>query len=167
MALSRKSITYSAPGNRLGLGLMIAVAVFVLDQASKWLIMEVVLKAPRLIEITSFFNIRWVWNRGVSFGIFSDGSVGAWVLITLSLVIAVFLFFWLRRTASLVLTIGLGMVLGGALGNVVDRIRFEAVFDFLDFYIGSNHWPTFNIADCGIVIGVGIMFLETFLEKKQ
>lgn len=167
MSLSPAALFRSVPGNRAGTGLVLAVITIILDQISKWLIMDMVLKAPRLIEITGFFNIVWVENRGVSFGTFNDGTVPPWGLMVLSLVIAVILTLWLRRTDSLLLGSALGMVIGGAIGNVIDRARFGFVFDFLDFHVAGWHWPAFNVADSAIVIGVGLMFLDSLLSDRE
>ena len=112
----------------------IAFAVIVLDQLSKYWILEHVLETYRNIEITPFFNIVNAWNTGVSFSMFSDsGAIGVIVLSTIAISVVVGLLWWLKKEQSRMLQIALGLIIGGALGNVIDRIRIGAVFDFFGF----------------------------------
>ena len=112
-------------------GLAIAGLVVVLDQLTKWAILTWL---ERAIALTPFFNLVVVWNRGVSFGMFdSAGRLGPWVLPGLALAVVVLLLGWLRRVDHLITAAGLGLIIGGAIGNVIDRVRFGAVIDFLDF----------------------------------
>ena len=109
-------------------GLAIAGLVVVLDQLSKWAIL---ISLHRAIALTPFFNLVVVWNRGVSFGMFdSAGRLGPWVLTGLALAVVVLLLGWLRRVDHLLTAAGLGLIIGGAMGNVIDRVRFGAVVDF-------------------------------------
>jgi signal peptidase II len=109
-----------------------------------------------------------VWNTGVSFGLFgSAGASAAWVLSGLALAVVIGLTVWLSRTAEKPAAIGLGLVIGGALGNVVDRIRFGAVFDFLDFHAFGVHWPAFNIADAAIVVGAAVLLVDGLLLERR
>lgn len=145
---------------RLCLGLAIALAVALADQATKWWMAGLILpRQGRPIELLPFFNLVEVWNRGVSFGMFS-GAQSAWVLVSVAAVISLGLLWWLARAESALTALSIGLVLGGALGNVVDRLRLGAVFDFLDFHALGWHWPAFNLADSAITVGVALLLLE-------
>ena len=144
-----------------GAGLSVAAAVTVLDQWTKWLMLEKIMQPPRVIPVTPFFNLVLGWNRGVSFGLFNNGSpLNDWLLPAVALVIIVVLLVWMGKSKGLLMAASLGLIIGGALGNVIDRFRHGAVTDFLDFYIRGYHWPSFNVADAAICIGVGIYILS-------
>lgn len=147
----------------LRLGLVVAVVVIVFDQATKWWIMAMVMQPPRIIPVTPFFNLVTVWNRGISFGLFDgDSAVNVWVLPLVALAIVAALVAWLRRVQGVWLASAIGLVIGGALGNVVDRLRHDgAVADFLDFHVAGYHWPAFNVADSGITVGVTMLVLDS------
>lgn len=168
------------------IGFSIAIDMVLLDQTSKWFVLEYILKplgdaplyitdwfleAPaRLphtsIEITSFFNLGMVWNEGISFGLF--GGSGPMLLVLMSLGISALFALWLIRSQRWIQAISLGMVIGGALGNVIDRLRFGAVADFLDFHIAGWHYPAFNVADSCITLGIAFLVFDgLFLEPKQ
>lgn len=144
-------------------GLLIALLVLAADQASKWWILAVIMQPPTAIEVTPFLNIVLAWNRGVSFGLFNGGGQGAaaWPFIAVSLAIAALLVIWLARAERRWTAAALGFLIGGAVGNVVDRFRFGAVVDFLDLHAGVYHWPAFNLADSAIVTGAAFLFAET------
>lgn len=149
-------------------GLALAAAVIVLDQASKWWILTGVMAPPRIIEVTPFFNLVLVWNRGVSFGILNQGSAWVpWLLSALVAAICVGLFIWLRRAEGRWLAAALGLILGGAIGNLVDRLRFGAVLDFLDVHAAGYHWPAFNMADSAITVGVGILLVDALIAGRD
>lgn len=149
----------------LKLGLMAGLIVVILDQASKLWIYYKVMDPPRVIEILPFFNIVSAWNRGVSFGMFNSGDpLSPWVFIILSFVISAGLAIWLWKAETRLLGGALGLVIGGAMGNVIDRFNFGAVYDFLDFHIAGTHWPAFNIADSAICIGAGLLILDSFRD---
>ena len=140
-------------------GSLIAIFVAFLDLLSKRLIFayleDIALTKNTLnpeIEIFSFFNIVYVWNRGVSFGMFNGIANAQLVLSILQGSIAVILFFWLYHNKNSNYMIAISLIIGGALGNVIDRIQNGAVADFLDFYIGNYHWPAFNLADSFIFL---------------
>lgn len=163
----------------LRFGLLLAAGVFVLDQASKYWVLEVLKFSPpgclethigcRKIEVSGIFDLTMVWNYGVSFGMLKAGDgLARWALVILSLGIAGFFVWWMRTATRSLTGWALGLVVGGALGNVVDRIRFGAVADFLDF---SGLWfPwVFNVADAAITVGAALLALD-FLrngEEKQ
>ena len=117
------------------IGLPVAAAIIAFDQATKFWIVLDIMSPPRIIEVSSFFNIVMVWNRGASFGLFS--SMSPWTpvfLCTIAVVISIALAVWMYRASSPWLAIALGMVIGGALGNAIDRVIYGAVADFLDFH---------------------------------
>ena len=151
---------------RLGVGMAVAVAA--LDQISKWWILDHVMQPPRVIPVTPFFNLVLGWNRGVSFGIFDGNSpYNAWILTLVALIIVAALAVWLVRSEGRWVPIALGMVIGGALGNVIDRLRFGAVADFLDVHVMGYHWPAFNAADTGITIGAIMLVIDTLFTRPD
>ena len=157
------------PARRLfTLGIGLAAAVIVLDQLSKWYIVAVVMAPPRVIEVTGFFNLVLTWNRGVSFGMLGGSNgVGWWLLSIVAVIIVGGLVIWLRRADRPILAVALGLVIGGALGNVVDRLRLGAVADFLDFHMGGYHWPAFNLADSAITVGVVALVVPTLFAGRK
>ena len=155
--------------NRLTrLGLITALIVLALDQISKWYLLVLVMQPPRVIPVLPFFNIVSAWNRGVSFGMFDSGSpYSSWVLSALAIAIVVFLVNWLRKSDRKHISVAIGLIIGGALGNVVDRGVHGAVFDFLDIFIWRYHWPAFNVADSGITVGAVILVLDSLFSKAE
>ncbi|MDG1286103.1 MAG: signal peptidase II [Rickettsiales bacterium] len=150
------------------LGLLIAIVILVLDQVSKqWVVMDG-LQSRFISEVTSFFNLVLVWNRGVSFGMLSNHPEWMPIILTIvALAITAMLLVWLWKAESRLAAISLGFVIGGAIGNIIDRILYGAVVDFLDFHLNEWHWPAFNIADAAIFIGVVLLLIETIIEPKQ
>jgi len=148
---------------------MVLVAVtLVLDQLSKQLLLDYLSSVREVAVIDGFFRLVSVWNRGVSFGLLGgDRPLPAWLLSGVAIAVCVGLFLWLRRTDRLLTGWGIGLVMGGAIGNVIDRARWGAVFDFADFHIDQWHWPAFNIADSAIVVGVGLLLLDSLIGEKQ
>ena len=100
-----------------------------------------------------------VWNKGISFGLLQNGN--PWPLIILSSVIVIFFSIWLFRSSNWIETISLSMVIGGAIGNIIDRLHFGAVADFIDIHVGSWHYPAFNLADSFITVGIAILILNS------
>ena len=150
------------------LGMAVAAAILLFDQLSKWVILDWVMDPPRTIEVTGFFNLVMVWNRGVSFGLLSnDSALGPWLLSGVALAVSAGLAVWMYRATHRLLAVSLGLVIGGAVGNVIDRVRFGAVADFLDFHVAGFHWPAFNVADSAIVIGVVLIMLDGFVNKPE
>jgi len=140
------------------------LAFFMIDQISKWIILEQVMVPARVIPVTSFFNLTLGFNTGVSFGFFKD-TLAEWpgVLAAVKATMIIGLVIWAALTNSRVERIGLAMIAGGALGNAIDRWRQGAVTDFLDFHWANWHWPTFNMADVVIVGGALLIFLAAVL----
>ena len=119
------------------------------------------------LEVFSFFNLVRVWNHGVSFGMFNNLEFGQIIFSAIVLIIAVVMLVWLYRNEKLYLTWALGFIIGGALGNLADRIQNGAVADFLDFHLASYHWPAFNLADSFVFIGVAMLLIEDLILRKK
>jgi len=154
MSEPRRPMT--TPHRRIGyrIGLPVAVLVFAVDQASKWLMLDV-MTPPRIIEVTGFFNLVLAWNTGVSFSLFSgSGDLGRWLLCGVAVVVSAVILVWMGRSDRKLLVGGFGAIVGGALGNALDRVIHGAVVDFLDFHAAGWHWPAFNAADSAITLGV-------------
>jgi len=152
----------------LRLGLLIAAAVLIVDQVSKWWIVDIVMNPPRIIELTPFFNLVMGWNRGVSFGFFSDApGWTAWLLPIVAVVIIVVLVIWLARADRRLIGVAIGLIVGGALGNLVDRVRYGAVADFLDVHAWGYHWPAFNAADSAITVGAVTLVLDSLFVRPE
>lgn len=145
---------------RLGLAAAVALVAAGLDQASKWLMLEIVLNPPEPIEVTPFLNLRLGFNTGVSFGLFRD-TLEAWPrLLGLFKFAAGFgLLAWATLARHRLERFGLALMAGGAFGNAIDRWRQGAVTDFLDLHWSDWHWPTFNGADIALTLGVALMLL--------
>lgn len=149
----------------------IAAAIFALDRLTKWMIETHVSVLDTLVVIPGFFSIVHARNPGVAFSLFAS-SPSPWrtfFLVVVALAALVLVGGMLRRAAQLdrKTAVGLSLILGGALGNVFDRIRAGEVTDFLDFYVGALHWPAFNVADSAIVVGCGLLLLEMLRPKKR
>lgn len=145
------------------LGPILFVVIVVADFVTKqWALSK--LQGQGRVPVTEFFNLVLVWNTGVSFGLLrSGGETGRWLLTGLALAITCVLLFWLRREQRLWPRLAIWLIIAGALGNVVDRIRFGAVVDFLDFHLFGYHWPAFNIADSVIVVGAVLLVVDSLL----
>lgn len=149
-------------------GLAVAAAVIILDQISKWWILGTVMQPPRVIPLTPFFNLVLGWNRGISFGFFDSGGwLSAWFLPLAAVAISAALAVWLYRVRHLRAAVCIGLIIGGAMGNLIDRLRFGAVADFLDFYAWGYHWPAFNLADSAITVGAVVLILDSLFEKEK
>ena len=150
----------------LRLGIIVAGVVVLLDQASKSLMLSLLSQTPH-IEVTGFLNFVRVWNRGISFGLFDGGADSMrWVLIAVALAITVALTWWLKTVDRPYLAVIIGLIIGGAVGNVIDRVRFGAVFDFIDFHVFGYHWYTFNIADSAISVGVALLLIDSLFGQQ-
>ncbi len=152
-------------------GLMISVGILVLDQISKFWVLNILkLREQPLghIELSNLFDLTFVWNTGVSFGLFrADGMVGRLVLAAFALMVITLMVFWLLRAERRLMAAALGLIIGGALGNLIDRLRFGKVVDFLDFSDIYFIW-VFNVADSAITIGVILMLIDAFwVDQRQ
>lgn len=151
------------------LGLWAALGTLVLDQASKLYLLfgyELPLREP--LVLGPFLSFIVVWNRGISYGLFQQGSdLGRWALVAISLAATAALAVWLRRAERAVLGLSLGLIAGGAVGNAIDRIAYGAVFDFVYLHAGRFSWYVFNIADAAIVAGVIGLVYESLTSGRQ
>lgn len=150
------------------LGLVLCILSVAIDQVFKIQMVDYMAAHPFGIEVTSFFRLVMVWNSGVSFGMFAGGETTRWILVGLSSAISLVLAVWMFKAERKFLGTGLGLVLGGAIGNIIDRIHFGKVADFFDFDLIFMRWPAFNIADVCIVVGVGILLVDSlFFDEKS
>lgn len=150
--------------------LLLSLLVLVLDQWTKWLVELHLGKYASHEVIPNLLNFTHVKNTGVAFGLFAArGDTTATLVLTILGVLAlsfVAYYFWIVSVHDRMLLIALGLVIGGAIGNLVDRVMNGGVTDFIDFYFGTYHWHTFNIADSAITVGIGLMLLATFLQPE-
>ena len=148
----------------------VALIILLLDQASKWMAVTHIQAHQAFSVIPGFFSLVLVKNRGMAFGIFSQTRSGFYyyflIFTTLGATsVILFFFFWIKSNKKW-LTVGLSLILGGALGNLVDRIRLGFVIDFLDFYFKSYHWPAFNVADSAVTVGTFWLLFNIIQGKK-
>ncbi len=153
----------SAPTPRFGL--VIAVVVVLLDQGLKTLMTHLLPYPGSEWTVTGFFNLVHVRNAGVSFGLMP--GLGPWVLSGFALAVTAVLVAWLIRAESRPIAAALGLTIGGAVGNVIDRVLFGAVFDFLDFHAFGYHWPAFNLADSAITVGVAGLLIDALFVTRR
>ena len=154
------------------LGWLVAVAALLADQLSKnFLLYGLDFRAlgpAARIAVLPFFDLVMVWNRGVSYGLMQAGSFTGTLILTLfSLVAVIALSWWLTKAERRILGVGLGLVIGGSLGNVIDRILYGAVADFFHFYAFGHDWYVFNVADAAITIGVIVLLLDAFVRPES
>lgn len=148
--------------------ILIAILVTILDLYSKNIIFSFLEnKINYSLKITNFFNLVTVYNRGVSFGLFDNIEYSVFILATLGIIITIILIIWLGRINQAHIAIALGLIIGGAMGNIIDRIVNGAVADFLDFHIANYHWPAFNLADSAITIGAIILILDELILTRK
>ncbi len=149
--------------------LWISVVGFVLDQWSKYAVMDAMALYDS-VQVLPFFNITYVHNYGAAFSfLHSAGGWQRWFFTAIALVVSGMILWWLRQTPKeqRLLPVAFAFILGGALGNVYDRIVHGYVIDFLDFYVGNWSWPAFNIADSVIFIGAALLILDMFINREQ
>lgn len=167
---------------KTGLILLTIFSAIILDQLSKGILLylitgsvplsgfawDVVPVSYLMAHVCNMFNIVFTWNFGTSFSLFDTlGEAAPMVMVVgTGFVIGCILYYLFARAASYE-RFSLALIAGGALGNLIDRIRFGAVIDFLDFHIGGYHWPAFNIADMCIVIGVGLYLLKWYIARRR
>lgn len=149
-------------------GYLVAAAIFVVDQLVKlWIIAGIGLQAKGSINLLPILSLTWVENRGVSMGLLqADGAKERWILTAVTALIAAGVAWWMRKETNRVDILALALVLGGALGNIVDRVRFGYVVDFVHVHVGTWSFYVFNVADAAITIGVAILLLRAFFERK-
>ncbi|BBE32935.1 signal peptidase II [Sphingosinicella microcystinivorans] len=149
-------------------GYLVAAAIFVVDQLVKlWIIAGIGLQAKGSINLLPVLSLTWVENRGVSMGLLqADGAKERWILTGVTALIAAGVAWWMRKETNRIDILALALVLGGALGNIVDRVRFGYVVDFVHVHVGEWSFYVFNVADAAITIGVAILLLRAFFERK-
>jgi signal peptidase II len=152
------------------LGLTIALIVFVLDQAAKWVVRyPLQLEQRQSIEVVPFFTLHWIRNNGVSMGLLNaESELGRWLLVALTAAIAAFVTFWMWREKRRDDAVALSLVLGGALGNILDRVRLGYVVDYADLHFGNVHpFLVFNVGDAAITIGVLLLLVRALLTRER
>ncbi|PZN94060.1 MAG: signal peptidase II [Hyphomicrobiales bacterium] len=151
-----------SPARRLGV--IVVLVVFLADQALKlWLLFGLRLAETGPFAVTPFMNIVLAWNRGISYGLFQQGTdIGRWALVVISIAAAIWLGRWMWREERALTVVSLALIVGGALGNGLDRAVYGAVVDFVHLHYGSFSWYIFNIADAAIVVGVLGLLYESF-----
>jgi signal peptidase II len=152
------------------IGLAVAAVIFIADQLTKWLMVgPLELQAIGQIYLLPIFNLTWTENYGISLGLLNASTdTGRWLLVAMTGAIAAGVAFWLTREKNRGDQVALGMVLGGALGNILDRVRFGYVVDFADLHFGDfRPFLVFNVADAAISIGVAILLLRAFFTRKE
>ena len=147
--------------------LFLAALITAVDQLTKYLAFEALFLPNISLEVFSFLNLVPVWNKGVSFGILSDhGELMPRIITVITLLITFCLLIWLIKAPKGITKISLSLIIGGAVGNIIDRVNHGAVIDFLDFHAFGFHWPAFNIADSAITIGVCFFLYENFVLRN-
>ena len=150
------------------IGWVVALLALVLDQLAKWFINgPLELRHVEAIDLLPIFRLQWVANYGVSMGkLIASSDAQRWALVLATAAIALFVAFWLAREKRTLDSVALGLVLGGALGNIIDRVRLGYVTDFLDLHFGAwSPFLVFNIADAAISIGVALLVLRAFVTR--
>jgi lipoprotein signal peptidase len=154
---------------RSKIAIILMSLVIIVDQISKWYVLHVMnAEAGQPIPVISNFNVTLVHNRGVTFGLLNNLN-HEWVtdgLIAVAVLVVLVLGRWMWRTSSTLVCVALGAIMGGAVGNIMDRVRYGAVVDFLDVYYKNYHWPSFNVADSMIVCGVGLLLIDSMVRAK-
>lgn len=152
-----------------GLGIAVAIAILAADLATKlWVLHGLDLAFAGPIPVLPFLDLVLVWNRGISYGLLEqDTPAGRWLLVAVTVVAAVALVAWMARTRSRLTAASLGLVVGGAVGNGIDRVAYGAVVDFVHLHIGDFSWYVFNVADAAIVAGAAGLILEAFARRPN
>lgn len=150
------------------LGLTVAVLATAIDQAVKWWVVGWLMAPPTVIKALPVLDLVLIWNRGVSFGLFNrESAYGRWILTAVAAVVIAVLVMWLRRGKSRFEAVALGLVIGGAVGNVIDRWVHGAVVDYLYFHVGGYYWPAFNLADVAITCGVALLLYDGLFRGRR
>jgi len=151
-----------------GRWLLLAALVIVLDQYSKWLVLQH-FELYQTLRLTAWFNLTLAYNTGAAFSFLNDaGGWQRWLFVVLAVVISGVLLVWLRRAQQLrQQALALALVIGGAIGNVIDRVRLGYVIDFIDWHYRDWHWPVFNLADSAISVGVVLLIADSLLNDRD
>ena len=150
-------------------GALIALIILLADQVSKvWLLYFYEIALNGDLRLAPFATITLVWNRGISYGLFQqDADLGRWALVIISFVAAIAFSVWLAKNPPRLVAWALGLVIGGAIGNGIDRAAYGAVVDFVHLHWGGFSWYVFNIADCAIVVGVVLLLLDAIRPSSE
>ena len=150
-------------------GLSIALVIFLIDQGHKWLmILGIGIKTGDVITLTPYLDVVMVWNKGISFGLFQQTStVGRAILLAIALVTCLILIVWLARTSHKLVALALGLLIGGALGNALDRVVHGAVADFFSLHAFGFYWYVFNLADVAVVAGVALLLYDSIMRRDE
>jgi signal peptidase II len=150
--------------------LLIAIAVLLLDRLTKWAIVQTIVLEDAVSIVPGFFRLTHLENPGAAFSLFAESTspfkTALLIAFSLAALVVVALLLWKDRNTFNAGTLALSLILGGALGNLWDRLADGKVTDFLDFYIGAHHWPPFNIADSAIVVGALLLLLRMLRVEK-
>ena len=155
--------------HRIAFASYLMAFILACDQMSKWWIVNDMLRPPtHSVEMNPYLNFTLAMNRGVTFGLLNhyEHNLVPYLLIGTAIVIVGLMARWLTKTSSLIVSLGLAGIMGGAVGNIIDRLRYGAVVDFIDVHIQNHHWYTFNIADSAIVVGVSLLILDGLVRGK-
>lgn len=160
-------LKFRGPLTRLGLS--VALMIFLIDQGHKWwMLLGLKLKSGDVITLTSFLDVVMVWNKGISYGLFQQSStLGRMVLLAIALATCLFLIIWLARTSHRLVAIALGLLVGGALGNALDRLVHGAVADFFSLHAFGYYWYVFNLADMAVVAGVALLLYDSIIMRRD
>ncbi len=145
--------------------MLAALASFAIDQVTKAIVVTYASLLSAVVPVFPGFNLTFHRNDGVTFGLL--GGAPWWSLVVLALAVSAWLVIMMIRTRNGIEALAYGAIIGGALGNVLDRFRFRAVTDFLDFYVGGAHWPAFNMADVFVVGGVGLLLIAPMFKRRH
>lgn len=141
--------------------IIISSTILIIDQLSKYLVVELFKDYHQeFLKVNDILNISLVFNRGITFGMFSKYQHAQWIFSIIGIITVFFLIKWLKDSSTKIQVIALSLIIGGAIGNIIDRIYYGAVVDFLDFHYHQSHWHTFNIADSAICLGVGLLLIN-------
>lgn len=146
-------------------GLVAAALVLAVDQATKQIALDLFQPRAR-VPVLPVLDLTLAWNRGVSFGMFGGGGVPAWVFVLVSLAISGVLFWQMARSETWLAKVGFGLIVGGAIGNVIDRLIYGAVVDFILLYWRDWSWPVFNVADTAITFGVALILIDSLWPRS-
>lgn len=147
--------------------LIIAAVLLVADQITKQVMLDWIFFPPQRVSVLPFFDLVPVWNPGISFGMFADGGVATKVILTAFALVVSGWLVWKGPTFRRYERLGAAFIVGGAIGNAIDRIRFGKVVDFIDVYVQTWHWPAFNVADAGITVGAGLWILSLLVDRES
>lgn len=150
-----------------GPAVLLAGSLFVADQVTKLIMLHMVDLAAGPVRVLPVLDFVLVWNRGISYGLFQQSGAGRWILVALTIAATVALTVWMLRTERQRTRLALAAVVGGALGNLVDRIAYGAVVDFVHIHWGTWSWYVFNVADAAIVVGVAVLVLDGLFTRPS